>query len=204
MPTEAPSTPDATDESQHEAQARAQVERNQRRREAAEAEAARDDRDGPELIKATADGEELRDTEIVSATEWFLTADDASFTQEIKLNVGTPDKEQWIIWEIKPVDLDTLTKIRKEAAGQTKAQRRAVAAGDMDEAEINIRICVAGTVSPDLRKIANDLRMVDPGDALKARFQRKPGLLSQISGEIMSLSGYDDEDVRAVEAAKNS
>ena len=38
---------------------------------------------------------------------------------------------------------------------------------------------------------------------LKHRFRRKPGLIDQLAGRIMDLSGYDEEDVREAEAAKN-
>lgn len=186
---------------------RRQVEERQRKR--AEREERGDDapdRDGPELIKAAAADEKLSDAEIISATEWFLTDDsEESFTHTIQINVGPPDKEMWIEWTIEAVDLDTLKRIRKAAQGGTKAEkRRNAAAGELDEVEANIRIVVEGTVAPDLRAIANEARLVDPADVLRRKFRRKPGLLGQISGEIMSISGYDDEDVREVDAAGNS
>lgn len=200
MPTEAPPVPS-------DDQLKKQVEeRAAKRAEREEREANRDDRDGPELIKALAGDEKVTEGEVINATDWFLSDDtDLSFTHKIQINVGPPNKEIWIEWEIQAVDLDTLKKIRKSAQGGTKAEkRRNQASGELDEVEANIRIVVEGTIAPDLKDIASKARLVDPGDVLRRKFRHKPGLLGQISGEIMSISGYDDEDVREVEAAGNS
>lgn len=185
-------------------QLKAQVDARRKAREKRE-QPDSEDKSGPDLIRAAADGEELSEGEKLDALEWLLSADEDSFTHVIEVNVGSPTKEKWINWEIRPVDLDTLRRIRKASQGGSRAQqRRAQQTGEMDEVEVNLRIVVEGTVYPDLRSVANDLRLVDPADALKRKFAHKPGLLGQISGEIMSISGYDDEDVREVEAAKNS
>jgi hypothetical protein len=195
------STPEATvDDAELERQVRERAaKREQREQEAAEAAP----RSGGELIQAAGKNEKLSEAEIADATEWLLSSDPEDFTHEIEINVGTPKKAKWINWEIKPVDLDTLRRIRKAATeGSTRAQRRA-ATGDLDEVEANLRIVVEGTVTPNLREAANQARLVDPADILRRRFGHKPGLLGQIAGEIMSISGYDDEDVREVDAAGN-
>jgi hypothetical protein len=159
-------------------------------------------REGGELIAAAAKGQKLTEPEKVDALEWFLSDSAESFTHIIELNVGNPKKPKWIEWEVKPVDLDTLRRIRKQAA--SKQQGRRGAAGELDEVEANLRIVVEATVEPDIRAVAKQKGMVDPADALRIQFRHKPGLLGQIAGEIMSISGYDDEDVREVEAAGNS
>lgn len=163
-------------------------------------------RSRPELIQAAAKGEKLSPEEIVDATEWLLTDTPLEdFTHELRINVGSARTEKWIDWLIRPVDLDTLRRIRKAAQGQTRAaQRRAQTTGELDEVEANVRIVVEGTVEPNLRDVANQLQLVDPADVLRKNFAHKPGLLGQIAGEIMGISGYDDEDVREVDAAKNS
>lgn len=43
--------------------------------------------------------------------------------------------------------------------------------------------------------------MISPEMAVKTRFDHKPGLLAQIAGEVLSMSGYDDDDLRALDAA---
>lgn len=185
-----------------------QVRQRQEARKRHEEEGDGPARSGPELIRTAAErkgAESLSKQEVVDATEWLLTDTPDDYTYEFEINVGTPRVPKWTNWTIRPVDLDTLRRIRKAASGQTRsAQRRAQATGDLDEVEANVRIVVEGTVEPDLRQAASNLRVVDPGDVLRRKFAHKPGLLGQIAGEIMGISGYDDEDIREVDAAKNS
>lgn len=157
---------------------------------------------GPDLIKKLADpkgAEKASEGEKMDALEWFLSDDSDAFTHTMELNVGTPNKPKWIGWEMKPVDLDTLRRIRRQAAGNRKSRRDNN--GEIDEVEANLRIVVEGTVSPDMKEVAKAKGILDPADALRFKFQHKPGLLGQIAGEIMALSGYDDEDLREVDAA---
>ena len=63
-------------------------------------------------------------------------------------------------------------------------------------------IVAAGTVEPDLQQIAAQMGAPTIAAMLLRRFSHKPGLIGQISGEIMGLSGFDDEDVAEVEAGK--
>lgn len=163
-----------------------------------------DDLQGADLISAAAAGKELSPKATEDALEWFLSAEEEDFTQELKLNVGSPNAPKWIVWEIKTVDLDTLRRIRRQSTPSSRQQRRSGAqTGELDEVEANLRIVLEGTASPDIRAIAQQKGDVDPADTLKRRFRHKPGLIGQISGEIMSISGYDDDDVREVDAAKN-
>jgi len=163
-----------------------------------------EDLKGADLIGAAATGKKLSPKETEDALEWFLSNEDQDFTQELSLNVGSPAKPKWINWEIKTVDLDTLRRIRRQSQAGSRAQRRGAQAGEIDEVEANLRIVLEGTASPDLHDIAKQMGDIDPAETLKRRFSHKPGLIGQISGEIMSISGYDDEDVREVDAAKNS
>jgi hypothetical protein len=158
---------------------------------------------GAELITAAANDKKLSPVEAQDALEWFLSDEDQDFTQELRLNVGSPSKPKWVSWEIKTVDLDTLRRIRRQSQAGSRAQRRGAQAGEIDEVEANLRIVLEGTHKPDLREIAKQKGDVDPAETLKRRFSHKPGLIGQISGEIMSISGYDDEDVREVDAAGN-
>lgn len=157
-------------------------------------------RTGPEIIEAAATGRKLDGLEQNVALEWFLSddpQDQEDLTRTIEINVGKSDEEQWIPWTIRAVDLDTLRRIRKA----TMARR---GLGEFDEVQANLKIVVSGTVEPDLLAAAHQMHIATAEKALQRRFRHKPGLLGQISGEIMALSGYDDEDVREVQAAKNS
>jgi hypothetical protein len=156
------------------------------------------------LVKQAAAQKRLDAEEQSIALDWFLSDEpdgSESQTRTIEINVGSPTQEKWIPWEIRAVDLDTLRRIRRQAMGN-RAQRRT--GGEIDEVAANLRIVVEGTVTPDLLQAAKTLGIADASEALRQRFSRKPGLLGQIAGEIMSLSGYDDEDVREAAAAGNS
>ncbi len=163
-----------------------------------------EEKQGADVISAAADGKKLSNKETENALDWFLSDENEEFTQELKLNVGSHSKPKWIVWEIRPVDLDTLRRIRRQAqAEMSRANRRAGQVGEIDEVEANVRIVLEGTATPDIYAIAKQKGDVDASTTLKRRFSHKPGLIGQISGEIMSISGYDDEDVREVDAAKN-
>lgn len=162
-----------------------------------------------EVIRELAEGKKPSEEEALDATEWFLGDDsDLEVEHEIDLNVGTTKKPKWVRWVVRPVDLDTIRRIRQAAQTGTRAQRRA-GVTELDEVQANVGIVVAGTVNPDLAALAKQMGSNDPDPkaraaaVLKHRFRHKPGLIGQISGEIMSISGYDDEDVREVDAGKS-
>jgi len=154
-----------------------------------------------EAAKAKGRSDELTADEQSAALDWFLSdvADDEEVTKALELNVGTADDPRWITWVIRPVDLDTLRRIQRSAQGN-RQQRRA--GGAADEVAANARIIVEGTVDPDVKAASISKGIQDPSFYLANRFARKPGLMPQIAAEIMSLSGYDDEDVREVSAGK--
>jgi hypothetical protein len=193
-----------------EEQLEAQVaERQRRRREKEQAAGAPDGppREGKELLVAAAKEKPLQPEELVSATDYFLaTAEDAEVKvepKELKLNVGTKEKPAWVRWAIMPVEDTEITKIRKSALVGTRAQRRKGDA-EADEALVSRRLVVRGTVDPDPAELARTMQLVDPADAVQRFFARygKTGLITQISGEILSISGWDDEDIQEVEAAR--
>lgn len=171
------------------------------------------ERSSSDLIRTAAAGQSMTPDEVDAATEWFLSDEDTPDTKTIEINVGSADAQRWVAWVIRSVDGDVLKRIRAE--GQNRAARRsrqATGMADVDPQEANARIVVEGTVHPNLDRIVDakmpaDRRPSDPNAArvmvVKHRFRNKPGLIDQIAGEIMSLSGYDEEDVREAEAAKN-
>lgn len=153
-----------------------------------------------------------------SATEWFLSDKEIPMTRTLDINVGTPDQRHVIVWTITAIDGDTIKRARKQAeeGGSRAALRRARAAGqapEVDAQEANARIVVAGSVNPDFRALAK-LKMDRQGVSsppdpdipavmmLKYRLGHKPGLIDLIAGEILSLSGYDDDDIQEHAAGK--
>jgi hypothetical protein len=156
--------------------------------------------DGAEAVRAAAKGRQLSTEAENAAVEWFLS-DEAPMTKVIEINVGPEDKKHWIPWEIRPVDLDVLRRIRQRSQDNRDARRGGTG---IDEIQANLQICVAGTVKPDLREMAAKRQVAAPEEALRLRFVQKPGLLGQIAGEILSISGYDDSDLRDPQSVPNS
>jgi hypothetical protein len=165
-------------------------------------------RAGAAAVAAARDDRKLRDGEAASALDWFLNEDPAAVgeeTQTLELNFGTQENERMIPWTIKPVPMEVMRAIRKKAQNT----RLARTTGESDEYKVNLEIVVEGTVDPDIKEATRILNEQgrfpgDPVDALRAKFQSKPGYIAQIAGRIMTLSGFNDEDVRDAErAAKN-
>lgn len=142
-----------------------------------------------------------------SALDWFLNEDPSSAneTKVLELNFGTQDNPRWVFWTIKSVPMEVMRAVRRKA-GNTRAARQT---GEVDEYRVNLEIVVEGTVDPDVKAAAAQLAKEnrgpgDPVDAMRAKFEGKPGYVAQLAGRIMTLSGFNDEDVRDAErAAKN-
>jgi hypothetical protein len=180
--------------------------RQEGRRRAAEEGEDPTERSPNQVMRAAAKGDRVTPEEVQDALEVFFAEEGDEPEIEptpLKLNIGTRDKPKWIAWEIVPVDDEEITRLRKESR---KGNRRAKRAGEaeVDDNLVARRIVVKGTVSPDLRELASRLKLVDPADALLKYFRRfgKTGLILQISGEILSISGYDDEDISELDAAR--
>lgn len=138
----------------------------------------------------------------MDALDWFLSddPDEGVATKVIALNVATkPGEERWIEWTIQAMQRERIQTIRDQVR---KRGRRARRGDETDEAQSNLRIATEGTVYPDLRDPKVRGEFLDPSDALKHRFRNKPGLIDQIAGEVIGISGYDDDDVREVDAVK--
>lgn len=155
--------------------------------------------DGPDAVEALGRRQPTSAADRSSALDWFLSEapeDNDEITKVIELNVGSTEKERWIKWTIRAVDVDTLRRINK----MTTARRgKEDVAADLAQ----LRVIVAGTVDPDLRAVAQQMGIADPAMAVRKRFSFKPGLVSQIASRVLELSGFDDEDVREAAAAGN-
>lgn len=177
----------------------------------AEGESAVTDVEPAAAVKGAAKGQDLSPEGQSQALKWFMaTAPDAS-VKEVKvkkLNFGTSTKPEWVEWKVRPIGLDVLRGIRKKAANTREARRT----GTADEYLVNLQIVVAATVDPDIKEASRlmyeqGIGPNDPVENLRTRFQGKPGYITQLAGEILSLSGFNEDDVTdadALEAAKNS
>lgn len=155
--------------------------------------------DGADAVDALSRRQPTSAADRSSALDWFLSEapeDNDEITKVIELNVGSSEREHWIKWTIRAVDVDTLRRINK----MTSARRgKEDVAADLAQ----LRVIVEGTVDPDLRVVAQQVGIADPAMALRKRFAFKPGLVSQIASRVLELSGFDDEDVREAAAAGN-
>lgn len=143
-----------------------------------------------------------------AALQWFLDDEDPEFTRTMELNVGTDASPRWITWTIKALDADEIRKLNRESEGNRSARR---AGGERDPDEASRRIVAAATIDPDLVEVAKrrgvQLSHTDklhgPMQILAWRFRGKSGLIVQLANDVMGLSGYDEEDIRGVQAGKS-
>lgn len=165
------------------------------------------DRSVDQTLKAAAKGQPVTEPEIHDALEYYFAAEADPETEivptPLTLNLGTKDRPKKIRWEILPVPDTEITRIRRESVRGTRAQRRRGDA-EVDENLVARKVVALGTVTPDLTALAGRMRVQDPTDALNAYFRKfgKTGLITQISGEILSISGWDDEDIQEAESAR--
>lgn len=155
-----------------------------------------------ELIRAAAEGDELSDGAAQDAMELFLGAEEVEVEPTpLKLNLGTKQTPKYVEWHIVPIEDREITRIRNQARTQgTRAQRRRGEA-EVDESLVARRIVAKATVKPDLAVLGKRIHMADPSDVIYAYFKKfgKTGLITQISGEVLSISGWDDDDIQEME-----
>ena len=161
-----------------------------------------EERPTAEVLAALAADKPVGAAEASSALEWFLSEEpeeDVEQTHTIELNIGVGDQEKWITWIVRPIDSDELRRIQR----QTAVLRRRGRQDDLAVDQLgNLKVIIAGSVEPDIQAIA-DAQGKQAEAVLLKRFVKKPGLIAQLAGQIMALSGFDDEDVRDALSAKN-
>lgn len=156
----------------------------------------------------------LSHRDAADATEWLL----ASFRDEVglqthtlRLNVGSLGTPKWLEWQVSAVEREVIDRLRDETLpSQNRAMRRQGAAlteKERQEAQwkLDVKLVVAGTIKPNIREA---LVQTAPGPGLphlaspelfvEQAFRRNSGLVSQIAGAILTLSGYDEDNVSDV------
>lgn len=140
--------------------------------------------------------EDMTSQERNDATNWFL-GKNAEGPSKVwfKLNVSEDSrKKEWVTWAVQAIPRERIQEIRNE-------NKTGEAETDVDSAASNLQIAVEGTHVPNLREVRG--AFADPGDALKAKFSFKPGLIDQIANKVLKATGYDDEDVQEINAVKD-
>lgn len=146
--------------------------------------------------------------DLADATEYFMSEEAAPpSTREFELNVGMFDEDtgeiadRYVKWTVQSISRKRIREIRRNS--RDNKRRGLGATGEMDDMNANLRIAAEGTLVPDLKAVAEAKGVHDPALVLDARLQHKPGLIDQIAGEVLTVSGYDDDDIRDVAAGKD-
>lgn len=134
------------------------------------------------------------------ATAWFLDAF-AGETPEVQntliVNVGgVGDARKDIRWKIKALDGPLIRKIRENAESLVRRQGSSGAGATSAGFNANVRIVIEGSTDPDIKTLARQQGIADPTAMLEVVLQKKQGLIDQIAGSILTLSGYDQDDVQ--------
>lgn len=165
----------------------------------------------PDAVKDAAARRQMDRPTADAALEWLLSdEDDGEVTKDVQINLAGGLGERWITWKLRSVDREILRSIQRTVTGN-RAQRRG--GGEADAGQANLRIVACATVEPDLVEAAKRRNIQEGPDPMFApmqllawRFRGRPGLIDQLAGEVLNLSGYDEEDLRSgvmIEAAKN-
>jgi hypothetical protein len=145
------------------------------------------------------DGSDLTEQEAQDGADWF-TSDEEEEEGYLDFDLNVASKgERWVRFRVQALQRKEIDLIRKQNTVEKPDGTR-----ETNELDANVRIAVEGLIVPDLRK--PEMRKVrgqsymDPADALEARFAHKPGLVDQITGKVIDVSGYGDGDLREVRA----
>ena len=156
--------------------------------------------------------EDISEEEQGDATAWMLSSfdgDEGPAVQHLIINVGSREEPKKIPWTVQSLQRDAIAKIREAVEGK-ESRRRGASLGIMGDPEAafrgNLRIVLAGTLEPDIKQLAA-AKNTPPEWFLRGAFAQKGGLIDYLAGEILSLSGFDEdavEDAVVVRAAGNS
>lgn len=143
------------------------------------------------------------EADLETITEWLLSDQTEVNTRRLRIRLGGSDEQPlFAAWFIQAIGIDTIRSAEREAAGANRAQRRGQQQ-QYDELKANLRIVAVGTAAvgapngPTLVALAQQKGLRDPVTLIEQKFVKRPGLIAQIAGEIMALSGFDADDVRA-------
>jgi hypothetical protein len=151
-----------------------------------------------QAARSEASAKEMTSQERADATAWFLEGSPEQHARvHFQLNVSEDSrKPRWINWTVQALERDRVAEIRTQAAKEHE--------GDDAKAGMiaNLRIATEGTIEPNLKAPEILGSYADPADVLRARFGYKPGLIDHIAVKTLRATGFDDEDVREIDAVK--
>jgi hypothetical protein len=146
------------------------------------------------------------------ATEWLLASfrdELPALTHTLELNVGSPSAPKMIKWRITSVDREVIDKLTDQVMPTNRAMKRAGGASAKEQADaqwrLNLKLVVAGTIDPDIRGALTQTapgpgqpHLADPEFFVERAFRMNSGLVQQVASAILTLSGYDEDNVSDV------
>lgn len=158
-----------------------------------------DDAHGREAVTAVRNGSKV-EADLRDATAWFMSEKDANVkaTKTIEVDVGATE-EHLVRWRVQAISRERIRQIRNTS----RIKRGRGMTDDVNDVKANLLIATEGTIEPDLVAIAKEVGAPEPSVVLDKRMAHKPGLIDQIAGTVLEVSGYDDDDIRDVAAVKN-
>lgn len=135
--------------------------------------------------------------------EWLLSDQQEVNTRELKVRAGGPDdKPVFLSWIIRAANTDEIRQAEREGEGvANRAQRRSQEPVEADQVRANLRLICTATMQVNgepLGDLARKAGHADPAVWLRKRFHYRAGLIPAMAGQVMDLSGFAQDDVRAV------
>jgi hypothetical protein len=152
-----------------------------------------------EARDAAARGDATPD-EWAETTEWLLSDEPTEvITRKLRVRIGGSDEDpRFASFIVGAISMDTIRLAERDASGANRAQRRGGTGNQKyDEQRANLRVIVEATLKPDLKEISGAKGVADPTELLQKRLSHRPGVIAQIAGQVMAISGFDDNDVVA-------
>lgn len=157
------------------------------------------------IARAAEKPKSLSEEQKQSTLDWFLEeqGDEVEPHYTIEINVSTePDNPNYKVWVIKPIESSRIDILRRTFQVQGNRQQRRTGQADVDMARFNAALVFEATVDPDLTVPLQQKQFADGAQLVQHRFRFKPLLVDQIAGEVLRISGGDDEDLRTAREVK--
>jgi hypothetical protein len=134
--------------------------------------------------------------------DWLLSDEQEVNTRELKVRAGGSDAEPvYLSWIIRAANTDEIRQAEREGEGANRAQRRGNEPVEGDQHRGNLRLICTATVHVNnvpLGELARRKGIADPAVWLRQRFHYRAGLIPALAAQVMELSGFAQDDVRAV------
>lgn len=170
----------------------------------------RGDRDAVDKIGEARNPKAVDRETAQDALDWFMAdeGEEADPVYTIEVNVSTDLTHPRVIaWQFKPMGSERIDVLRRMfSVPLNRDQRRSGQVAELNTARFNAALVFESTVNPDLQAALATRGESDGARLVTHRFRHKPLLVDQIAGQILEMSGGNEEDVRTakeVVAAKN-